>query len=314
MEKRIPLLSIEEERQIFGPYDRHSKQVAQRYGVRLSAREGTLKITGPDESVAVLAERVNDVLVQIRKGKELPPAEVAAELLGESYGNSPAPEPVTVEAAETQPAGGGSSGLPRARTARQQDYLDAIADNELVISTGPAGTGKTFLAVAAAVRALREGVVRRLVLTRPAVEAGEHLGFLPGDFEAKVNPYLRPFYDALHDILGPAGARRLKDLEVVEIAPLAFMRGRTLNHSFIILDEAQNATIPQLKMFLTRIGEGSRAVVTGDRTQTDLPQGKSGLDDAIHRLQNLEGIAMIEFATGDIQRSALVSRIVRAYD
>jgi phosphate starvation-inducible PhoH-like protein len=167
--------------------------------------------------------------------------------------------------------------------------------------------------VAAAVRELQAGRVQRIVLTRPAVEAGERLGFLPGDFEAKVNPYLRPLYDALRDILGPTGVRRLRSLDLVEIAPLAFMRGRTLARSFIILDEAQNCTPGQMKMFLTRLGEGSRAVVTGDLSQTDLVEGRSGLEDAIRRLRGVEGIAVIEMTAADIQRSTLVQRVVEAY-
>ncbi|TAH36450.1 MAG: PhoH family protein [Planctomycetota bacterium] len=306
MDRRIPLLSLEEQRQLFGPYDRHVKRVSQRYGVRLSAREGTLRISGPEESVELLAQRVGRVLGRIRSGPEPSPDEVEQQLLG---GEEAEPAALRAPAEVRQ----WQRDLPTARTEAQQLYLDALVSSDLTIASGPAGTGKTYLAVAAAVRQLREGRVQRLVLTRPAVEAGEHLGFLPGDFEAKVNPYLRPLYDALHDILGPASARRLRDMEVVEIAPLAFMRGRTLNHSFIILDEAQNATVTQFKMFLTRLGEASRAVVTGDRTQTDLPDGRSGLEDALRRLQGVEGVAMIEFSAADIQRSPLVRRIVRAY-
>jgi phosphate starvation-inducible PhoH-like protein len=307
VDRRIPLLSLEEQRQLFGPYDRHVKRVSQRFGVRLSAREGTLRIQGPDATVELLADRVGRVLGRIRQGPEPTPEEVEAQLLGAGDQTAPGPHMPSGEVRQWQRE------LPSARTETQRLYLEALDRSDLTIASGPAGTGKTYLAVAAAVRQLREGRVQRLVLTRPAVEAGEHLGFLPGDFEQKVNPYLRPLYDALHDILGPASARRLRELEVVEIAPLAFMRGRTLNHSFIILDEAQNATITQFKMFLTRLGEGSRAVVTGDRTQTDLPDGRSGLEDALRRLRQVEGVAMIEFTDADIQRSPLVRRIVRAY-
>ncbi len=306
MERRIPLLSLDEQRALFGPYDRHLRELERVFGVRLSAREGMLRLQGPPEPVTLLAPRVEALLEELRSGAEFSSEALLERLTG--------PGPV--------PAGGGMLAgprpvreveLPRPRTPAQEEYLAAMARDDLVIATGPAGTGKTFLAVAAAVRHLREGQVQRLVLTRPAVEAGERLGFLPGDYEAKVDPYLRPLYDALHDILGPAGTRRLKDLELVEIAPLAFMRGRTLNHAFIILDEAQNATVAQLKMFLTRLGDGSRAVVTGDRTQTDLPVGQSGLEDALARLRDVEGVAMIEFSRKDIQRSRLVQRIVRAY-
>lgn len=298
-------MSIEEQRQLFGPYDRHVKRVSQRFGVRLSAREGTLRLQGPENSVELLEQRLVRLLGRIRSGLEPTPEEVERFLFDD-------PEPAALRGAQAE-VRQWQRELPTARTQAQQRYLDALERAELTIASGPAGTGKTYLAVTAAVKQLREGRVQRLILTRPAVEAGEHLGFLPGDFEAKVNPYLRPLYDALHDILGPASARRLRDMEVVEIAPLAFMRGRTLNHAFIILDEAQNATVTQFKMFLTRLGEGSRAVVTGDRTQTDLPQGRSGLDDALRRLHGVEGVATIEFSDADIQRSPLVARVVRAY-
>ena len=318
-ERRIPLLSLDEQRQLFGPYDRHVKQLNQRYGVSLTVRDGSLRAQGPDAQLDEVAARIGSVLAMLRHGQDLAPSEVERQLFGNESARgrhddavSRAEDPLAGVEPKPRHGGGSRSGLPDARTDNQQVYLDAIRDHELVLGTGPAGTGKTYLAVAAAIRFLREGLVQRLVLTRPAVEAGEHLGFLPGDFEAKVNPYLRPFYDALHDMLGPAGARRLKDLEIVEIAPLAFMRGRTLNHSFIILDEAQNCTPSQMKMFLTRLGEGSRAVVTGDRTQTDL-SGHSGLDDAVKKLRGVSGIALVEFARGDIQRSNIVQRIVEAY-
>ncbi|KAA3607072.1 MAG: PhoH family protein [Planctomycetota bacterium] len=320
LEQRIPLLSLDEERQLFGPYDRHLREIVKRFSVRLSAREGSLRLQGEEEAVRTLESRIRFVLQKIRNQQNLHPEQILAGLLeGESASPAAASAtPVGKKRQEASPAASSrpssrGGGLPRPRSAAQNRYMEAMSAQDLVIAIGPAGTGKTYLAVAAAVRALREGQVRRLVLTRPAVEAGERLGFLPGDFEAKVNPYLRPLYDALHDILGPAGTRRLKDLEVVEIAPLAFMRGRTLNHAFIILDEAQNATSLQLKMFLTRLGEGSRAVVTGDRTQTDLPHGQSGLEDAWRRLQGIPGVATVEFGPEDIQRSPIVSRIVEAY-
>src|SRR5690606_27288629 len=197
----------------------------------------------------------------------------------------------------------------------QHRYIAAIHEHDVVFGIGPAGTGKTYLAMAAAVRALSEIKVKRIILTRPAVEAGEKLGFLPGDLAEKVNPYLRPLYDALHDMMELERAQMLIARGAVEVAPLAFMRGRTLNDSFVILDEAQNSTTEQMKMFLTRLGSGSKAVITGDVTQTDLPTGKkSGLADAANLLSNLEGIGFCYFTDADVVRHPLVARIVKAYD
>jgi len=200
------------------------------------------------------------------------------------------------------------------RTPRQREYLRKILKHDITFGLGPAGTGKTYLAVACAVDALERETVKRLVLTRPAVEAGERLGFLPGDLNQKVDPYLRPLYDALYDLLGVEKTTRMFERQVIEIAPLAYMRGRTLNHAFIILDEAQNTTPEQMKMFLTRLGYGSRAVITGDVTQVDLPKGQpSGLVQASRILQNVRGISQIEFESSDVVRHPLVARIVEAY-
>jgi phosphate starvation-inducible PhoH-like protein len=205
--------------------------------------------------------------------------------------------------------------LVRARGNNQKSYLKAIHDHDMAFGIGPAGTGKTYLAVASAIDALENEHVRRIVLVRPAVEAGERLGFLPGDMSQKVDPYLRPMYDALYDMLGPDQVMRLLEKNVIEIAPLAFMRGRSLNDSFVILDEAQNTSVAQMKMFLTRIGFGSRAVVTGDITQIDLPSGQlSGLKNAIDILQNVEGIAFTYFSPKDVVRHELVQRVVEAYE
>jgi phosphate starvation-inducible PhoH-like protein len=337
LETRIPLLSIEEEQLLFGPHDRHVKQVSRRYKVRFSSRGGTLRIQGPEEVVPVLAERVEELLEKMRGGKTVTPSDIADSLYGRDsqhsggngHGNGSGNgrnhggghDNGQAHGFESEGHGlssvlmsrGRGDGLPTARTPTQQVYLDLLAERDLVFSAGPAGTGKTFLAVAAAVRALRDGRVQRLVLTRPAVEAGEHLGFLPGDLEDKIDPYLRPLYDALNDLLSPSAARRMKDMDMIEVAPLAFMRGRTLNDSFVILDEAQNATKGQMKMFLTRLGERTRAVVTGDISQTDLPRGSSGLQDAMRRLRGMEGVGMVEFRSEDVQRSSLVQRIVQAY-
>ena len=318
METRIPLLSLDEEQQLLGPYDRHTKQVSKHLGVRLSSRAGELRLQGPEGAVEALLPRLQRVLKDLRNGVQLAPRRIEAALLGLNEAFDFAP-PASGNgrrrngSPDSEFARPGSS-MPTARTEAQADSLEALTNQDLVIATGPAGTGKTYLAVAAALQCLRQGEVRRLVLTRPAVEAGENLGFLPGDLEDKIDPYLRPLYDAMGDLLGPAQARRMRELEVIEVAPLAFMRGRTLTDAFVILDEAQNATTGQLKMFLTRLGEGTRAVVTGDRTQTDLPGTKrGGLDEAIQRLSGLEGIEMIEFSQDDVQRSALVQRIVEAY-
>ncbi|MGE3999650.1 MAG: PhoH family protein, partial [Planctomycetaceae bacterium] len=202
-----------------------------------------------------------------------------------------------------------------ARTAGQATYIDANRRHDLVFCTGPAGCGKTYLAVAMALNALRKELVRKIVLVRPAVEAGERLGFLPGDMLAKVNPFLRPLLDALTDMLDYEQVRRYLEHDVIEILPLAFMRGRTLNETFIILDEAQNTTVTQMKMFLTRMGEGSRIVVTGDETQVDLPvHVTSGIVDAVHRLKHLQGVAVVELTGRDIVRHRLVREIVKAYD
>jgi phosphate starvation-inducible PhoH-like protein len=201
----------------------------------------------------------------------------------------------------------------RPKTSGQKRYIDAIADNIVTFGMGPAGTGKSWLAVAMAVQALQAKKVDRIILTRPAVEAGERLGFLPGDLMAKVDPYLRPLYDALYDMVEPEGAQRLLERQAVEVAPLAFMRGRTLNSSFIILDEAQNATPEQMKMFLTRIGFGSKVVVTGDTTQVDVPDGRSGLLGLERTLADIEGLAFIRLGTGDVVRHRIVADIVAAY-
>ena len=201
------------------------------------------------------------------------------------------------------------------RTAGQKVYIDALRSSEMVFAIGPAGTGKTYMAVAAAVAALKNKQVARIILTRPAVEAGERLGFLPGDLEAKIDPYLRPLYDALYDLLDMEKAQKLFERKIIEIAPLAYMRGRTLNDAFVILDEAQNATGPQMKMFLTRLGFGSRMVITGDVTQTDLPRGEeSGLKAAARVLPGVKGVEFVFLGQADVVRHNLVQRIIEAYD
>ncbi len=208
-----------------------------------------------------------------------------------------------------------SQGRPvRAKTSGQKRYVDAIRDNVITFGLGPAGTGKSWLAIAMAVQALQTKSVQRIILTRPAVEAGERLGFLPGDLMAKLDPYLRPLYDALHDMVGAEGALKLAEKQIVEVAPLAYMRGRTLNNSFIILDEAQNATPEQIKMFLTRIGFGSKVVVSGDTTQVDIPDNRSGLVGLENILQDIEGLAFVHLGTRDVVRHRIVADIVAAYE
>lgn len=317
MEHRIPLLSLEEEQSLFGPHDRYVKQVARRHQVRMSSRGGTLRLKGPQEQVDMMQIRIEQILELMRSGRELEATEIEAMLFDQGVEvQSPSSKSGGDSRGKNDQRGGvrASGKWPTARTEAQQRYLDLLRTKDLVFSSGPAGTGKTYLAVAAAVRALREGSVKRLVLTRPAVEAGEHLGFLPGDLEDKVDPYLRPLFDSLNDLMSPAATRRMRELDIIEVAPLAFMRGRTFNDSFVILDEAQNATRVQMKMFLTRLGENTKAVVTGDVSQTDLPGTKSGLKDAIRRLGSIAGVGAVEFAAQDVQRSSLVARIVQAYD
>jgi phosphate starvation-inducible PhoH-like protein len=260
------------------------------------------------------AVRVFDQLVQLASaGQALTPADVRRAIRGRDRGAEAGADAITL--------GGDiilvtASGKPIApRTAGQRAYLEAIKAHDLTFAIGPAGTGKTYLAVAMAAVALRGRTVQRLVLARPAIEAGEKLGFLPGDIAAKVDPYLRPLYDALYEMVGPERVARLMERGVIEVVPLAFMRGRTLNDAFIILDEAQNTTREQMKMFLTRMGFGSQAVVTGDITQIDLPRDRpSGLVEARDVFKGLEGIAFVELSQGDVVRHELVQTIVRAYE
>jgi len=317
MEHRLPLMSLEEEQSLFGPHDRYVKQVARRHQVRMSSRGGTLRLKGPQEQIDMMHTRVEQILELLRSGRELEASEIENMLFDEDLDSKTSSSKAGGDGHKKNDQRGSvraSGKWPTARTEAQQRYLDLLRTKDLVFSSGPAGTGKTYLAVAAAVRSLREGSCKRLVLTRPAVEAGEHLGFLPGDLEDKIDPYLRPLFDALNDLMSPAATRRMRELDIIEVAPLAFMRGRTFNDSFVILDEAQNATRVQMKMFLTRLGERTKAVVTGDVSQTDLPGSKSGLKDAIRRLGSIEGVGAVEFAAQDVQRSSLVARIVRAYD
>ena len=285
-----------------GPMDEHLRTIESALQVKIAHRHEQFKVDGPK----VKAKRGMEVLQALYEmaARPIDAATVQLMLAGDSA--------MATEDAETLQTR--RSNL-RARTPHQALYLDSIASHDITIGIGPAGTGKTYLAVAAAVDALERSVVQRIVLTRPAVEAGERLGFLPGDLTQKVDPYLRPLYDALYDLMGFEKVQKAFERNALEIAPLAFMRGRTLNNAFVILDEAQNTTPEQMKMFLTRIGFGSRAVVTGDVSQIDLPKTQlSGLIDAERVLKRVKGIAICRFTSADVVRHPLVARIVDAYD
>jgi phosphate starvation-inducible protein PhoH and related proteins len=288
-----------------GQFDEHLKQIEARLGVMIRPRGNRFQIEGPDRAVEA-ADRLLVSLYEQSATESISPQRVHAWLQEAGLYEEPGTE-VPGELKLRR-------GVVRGRGQNQGRYLQAMRDNDLCFGIGPAGTGKTYLAVASAVEALERDVVRRIVLVRPAVEAGERLGFLPGDLSQKVDPYLRPMYDALYEMLGFERVAKLIERHVIEIAPLAFMRGRTLNESFVILDEAQNSTVEQMKMFLTRIGFGSRAVVTGDVTQTDLPATKlSGLRHAAQVLEDVEGVGFIWFTARDVVRHPLVQRIVEAY-
>jgi phosphate starvation-inducible PhoH-like protein len=290
-----------------GQFDEHLRQIERQLGIRINNRGNRFELAGPDLA-AERGRRVLEDLFDLAENEELDPERVHMALAEHQRADLP--------------EDGADGGLVintrrravRARGPHQIAYTKAMRESDLTFGIGPAGTGKTYLAVAAAVEALASDAVRRIVLVRPAVEAGERLGFLPGDLTQKIDPYLRPMYDALYEMMGFDKVGRLIERHVIEIAPLAFMRGRTLNESFVILDEAQNTTPEQMKMFLTRLGFGSRAVVTGDVTQTDLPRGKeSGLKQVGRILEGVAGIEFIHFGAEDVVRHPLVQRIVTAY-
>jgi phosphate starvation-inducible PhoH-like protein len=296
---------------LFGTQDENLRRIERTFGVNLTARGSELHIHGDPERVAVVERLLAELAAVTAKGYRFRPGDVQTAI------RIAAEAPYTSLVEFFLPEGMLASvrRMVAPRTYKQQLYLQAMIDHDIVISIGPAGTGKTFLAVAMAAAALAEKKVRRIILARPAVEAGEKLGFLPGDLVEKVNPYLRPLHDALHDIIGFEKVARMMERGIIEIAPIAFMRGRTLNDSFIILDEAQNTTPEQMKMFLTRIGFNSQAVVNGDVTQVDLPQGRmSGLREAQEVLAGVEGIKFFYFDQRDVVRHALVQKIVTAYD
>jgi phosphate starvation-inducible PhoH-like protein len=295
---------------IFGPHDDNLRRIERAFGVAVTARGVEVRIQGGVAGVQTVEHLFGELSQLVAGGYRLRQADVQTAIrvlqdapetrLAEFFADD---GPLAIVRRMVQP-----------RTLNQQLYMKAMLDHDMVVSIGPAGTGKTFLAVAVAVAALQEKQVRRIVLARPAVEAGEKLGFLPGDLAEKVNPYLRPLYDSLNDLLGFEKLAKLMERQIIEVAPLAFMRGRTLNDSFVILDEAQNTTSEQMKMFLTRIGNNSKAVINGDITQVDLPKGQtSGLREAEVVLAGVEGIKFVHFEQQDVVRHPLVARIVRAY-
>lgn len=296
---------------MFGSFDKNRKYIEERFDTKIKVKDNDLEIKGEELNTRLTKDLLDQLLTLISKGESLDfqkikyhadmlereNKDVIKGLLGD----------VIVTRADGKPI--------KPKTLGQRSYIEKIRNNDVVFGIGPAGTGKTYLAVAMAVRAFKAGEVDRIILTRPAVEAGESLGFLPGDLQDKVDPYLRPLYDGLFDILGFDTYQNLVEKGLIEVAPLAYMRGRTLDRSFVILDEAQNTTHEQMKMFLTRLGFGSKAIITGDKTQVDLTRGKkSGIRAAEHILRNVEGIAFMEFSSIDVVRHPLVQRIIDAYD
>lgn len=299
-----------------GQFDEHIRQIERRLNVEIASRGNQFRITG-NPGAAQIGKDLIQSLFRLTDSERLDP-ECVHICLQEVAMN----DGEIAELSEVQDDGDESlfeiqtrRKLVRARGANQRGYLKNIREHDLAIGIGPAGTGKTYLAVASAIDALESEQVRRIILVRPAVEAGERLGFLPGDLSQKVDPYLRPMYDALYDMLGPEQVGRMIEKNLIEVAPLAFMRGRSLNDSFVLLDEAQNTSVAQMKMFLTRIGFGSRAVVTGDITQIDLPAGQqSGLKNAVEILSDVDGVGFTWFTPNDVVRHELVQRIVEAYE
>ena len=311
MEQRISIDRLEQAVNIFGSFDENIRLLEKEFDVTVVNREGELRVEGEEENVALAARAVQALLTLSSRG----------EIIGEQnvryvigLVRSGQDERITELTGDVLCIS--AKGRPiKPKTIGQKEYIKSVLNNTITIGVGPAGTGKTYLAVAAAVQAFRDKQVNRIILTRPAVEAGERLGFLPGDLQSKVDPYLRPLYDALFDMLGAETYQKYLERGNIEVAPLAYMRGRTLDDSFIILDEAQNTSREQMKMFLTRLGFGSKIVITGDVTQIDLPDGKaSGLKEAMRVLRKVEGIGICELTNNDVVRHVMVQRIVKAYE
>lgn len=311
VEKIVNADRIENLISVFGSFDENVKRIEEALCVTIINRGTDLKITGDEEAADKAARTLEGLLSLASKGEVIDEQRVRYLITLVKEGNDDQVEKMAQDVVCIT-----AKGKPiKAKTVGQQTYMKAIAKNTVTIGVGPAGTGKTYLAVAAAVAAFRERTVNRIILTRPAVEAGERLGFLPGDLQNKVDPYLRPLYDALYDMLGAETFQKYQERGSIEVAPLAYMRGRTLDDSFIILDEAQNTTSEQMKMFLTRLGFGSKIVITGDITQIDLPHDKvSGLKDALRVLEGVKDIAICKLTSADVVRHSLVQQIINAYE
>jgi phosphate starvation-inducible protein PhoH and related proteins len=311
-EKKIRIDTLAAAQGLFGPYDGNIKTLEKEFRVKLAMRGDCLKITGGIDNIT----RASDFIEQLLENNKIVDTRSSGSRIYESMKDPKAPKHDAFEPSRDKFR---HSGQPKKsigpRTQGQKEYFEAIKKNDIVFGIGPAGTGKTYLAMACAVEALRNQEVRRIILTRPAIEAGESLGFLPGDMYEKISPYLRPLYDAIYDMMEAEKIEKYLETGIIEVAPLAYMRGRTLNDAFIILDEAQNATPEQLKMFLTRLGFDSKAVITGDVTQSDLPGGKpTGLLQAMETLKAIQGIKFINFSGEDVVRHELVQKIIEAYE
>ncbi len=306
-ESTIPVSDSKTLLALFGTRDQHLRQIRQSLGVAISSRDDRIHIAGDDQSVRQATEVLGQLQTLAGRQGSLTPDQVTEAIAGVTGQGQFDQTPIV----ELHHAGR----TIRPRTGGQARFVEAIHSHDLVFCTGPAGTGKTYLAVAMAVQAMKQEVIRKIVLVRPAVEAGESLGFLPGDLQAKINPYLRPLLDALREMMDYDQIKRYTEQDLIEMIPLAYMRGRTLNEAFVILDEAQNTTVSQMKMFLTRMGLGTKMVVSGDTTQIDLPaHARSGLIDATTRLQGIEGFCHVTLNNSDIVRHRLVQEIVRAYE
>ena len=306
METTIQLGPAQKQLELFGPGDSYLRIIRQSLDVKITARQNKVTITGKEKDVSKAADVLQKMQLQLQKHQSLMPEDISAFIMQENSS-------LTEENSETISVYSHRKAV-KPNTKGQQRYIETMLKKDLTFCIGPAGTGKTYLAVAVAVSMLKKREIRRIVLARPAVEAGEKLGFLPGDIQAKVNPYLRPLFDALEDMMEFTQMRKLMDLDIIEIIPLAFMRGRTLNESVIICDEAQNTSAMQMLMVLTRLGQGSKMIITGDITQIDLPSGqKSGMIEAIETLRRIKGIGYVKLSQTDIVRHRLVQSIVQAY-